>query len=91
MDDLPAIRHPNMSPAWFDQAVHRAHSAGCHAIPTGKPGEFYVTSTSSNAIYTVTRTACTCKGHENGGKCLHRALVCFELDALRAEPIARGA
>lgn len=79
------IDHPGMTPQWFDQAVHRAHLAGCRVIESGQPGVLFVTSgTVAGRTYRVTRTACSCTGHDTTGHCLHRALGIAFADVFRA-------
>lgn len=79
----PAINHPGMTAAWFDAAVHRAICAGCRVIGTGVPGVLFVTSGSSNLTYRVTRTDCGCQGHQELGRCQHRALAIATADVFR--------
>lgn len=83
------ITHPNMTAQWFDAAVHRAMLDGCRVIETGQPGVLFVTSgTVDNLTYRVSRTDCTCTGHEHAGRCKHRALAIAHVTLFR--PIDQG-
>jgi len=85
------VNHPNMTPAFFDNAIKRAHDAGL-AIRFADNGTAFVTSASDPTVsYLVTRTECGCCGYLGYGRCLHRALLIAHLDVFGApvaEPVA---
>jgi hypothetical protein len=76
-----SVDHPNMTPAFFDTAVKRAHDAGL-VIRIAKDAETALISSASNASvsYVTTRTSCTCTGGQTVGRCLHRAYLIAHLD-----------
>jgi len=86
------VDHPNMTPAFFDDAVRRAHDAGLTIEFANDKETALVSSASNPAVrYLTTRTTCSCTGGTTHGRCLHRARLIAELDVFGtpvAEPIA---
>ncbi len=85
------VNHPNMTAAFFDDAVRRAHDTGLGMTFTG-PETALVASASNPAVrYMTSRTTCSCTGGTTHGRCLHRALFIAYVDvfgATVAEPVA---
>lgn len=83
------INHPGMTPQWFDTAVHRAMCAGLEVYEAIQPGRtvWVPSQRQPGAFHAVTRTSCTCEGHQHAGRCLHRALAIAWFDAFREKPL----
>lgn len=70
------ISHPGMSKDFFDKAVGRAMMADLCIQRTARASVVAVSSsTDADVSYLVTRTTCGCKGHEQHGRCMHRAMA----------------
>lgn len=82
------IPAPGFTSESLARAVGRALDQGVRLSPTGQPGTYRASRPSSTAIYTVTRTSCTCRAASLGRPCKHRALVILVLSILDAPPRA---
>lgn len=60
--------------------VARAREAQLRTAPAGTPGTVMVQSGSSSASYAVTRSSCSCRGHQSVGRCYHRGLCIWLAD-----------
>jgi sensor histidine kinase regulating citrate/malate metabolism len=83
-----------MTEAWFKAAVQRASADGCtlemQTDEQRKAKEVTVRG-SKGDCYTVTRTTCTCRGHQEFGRCKHRALAIAHFDRMYDEAQQRKA
>ena len=84
--DRPYVTYPGYvidAPGYdadgLDRAVQRALSEGVRLETTDRLGAFRVSRSGSDAIYTTSRTGCSCKAGRLGTACKHRALVCLLL------------
>lgn len=86
------ISHPGMSKQFFDAAVRRAMDAELPIQKTSRASVVAVGSrTDADVSYLVTRTTCGCRGHQEHGRCLHRALAIAWWDVFSAIEIGSGA
>lgn len=53
----------------------RAKATQLRTYPGPVPGMVMVVNPKTDAQYAVTRTSCSCRGHQGHGRCYHRALV----------------
>jgi len=71
---------PGFEREQFHAFVQRAMAAQLRTSPSGHQGEVLVQSGSSDARYVVSRTRCSCQGHQSHGRCYHRALAIYLAD-----------
>jgi hypothetical protein len=73
---MDALNHPGMTKDFFDRAVGRAMMADLSIQRTSRASVVAVSSsTDADVSYLVSRTDCGCKGHQQHGRCMHRALA----------------
>lgn len=87
------IHAPGFTAHSFDQAVKRAHDAGLTIHATDRADTVMVSSLSSMAYHSVTRTSCTCKAGQRRQPCMHRGMAIFmvsimDLDTRTQTPMA---
>ncbi len=78
------VNHPNMTPAFFDNAIKRAHDAGLGITFTGSETALVASASNPTVRYLTTRTSCSCTGGTTHGRCLHRAYLIFMTDVVAA-------
>ena len=80
-----AVIAPGFTEEQFTAALDRARADQLHTRPAPVSGAVIVQGASGNA-YTVTRTSCTCPGHQGHGRCKHRAFACWLADVAGIDP-----
>lgn len=68
--------------------ARKARANGCRLYMESSTEEVFVTSaTMEGVLYHVTRTTCSCKGHEVFARCQHRALYLYAIgEIVEPEP-----
>jgi len=77
------IDAPRFSAAGLARGIDRAMAEAVTLEPTARPGEFVATRLGSKNMYTVSRSACSCRAGALGIACKHRSLVCLVLAVVR--------
>jgi len=88
--DLDALtRGTEMSAPWFDDAIHRAMTAGLEVFESAdrNPDTVNVRSQSLGTLHTVSRNSCSCSGFQRHGRCLHVALFIAWTEAFGSPPL----
>lgn len=71
---------PGFTAEKFARGVAKARNLGYLQMVPMRNGVVRVDTGKAGSVYTVTRTSCTCKGHQGHGHCYHRAAVIFVND-----------